>query len=500
MLGKRGTRFSEPVAVDPVGITAVKNLIRTTPIVKAAISDLIEEIFIPELEFFRGEKPVVPDTELKNHVKNMIMPCVKENILSIFITGLAFFTMHNENGSRVVRSPLCELEIQTYYDHLEDRRKFVVKRKHLQETQFFENCHGSSNNKKVIDKSPPKKKARKNKKEQSSETIGSKKVNDTTKYTLDNVHVLSGFGYDPDENGALNSPAYSIVGEVTFLEKLQRAYTRTLEKNSEATIVTEVPPGTNGMVDDKFSMGLYAESGYQGREEMQYARTKQQTYHLFSLYETLRNEAGPRTYTDINKKTTKEDFYSSICPLPPGHKYVSKESSPSPSDFVKLKEMSQEITAAVFGSTRSSILGIDPKTTAGVQAVNAYRARTLAHLRKTASNLMTHYYRLTTWEEECDALSSELHHHVKNGGDIDMLDISKLASLGALTIVIPTESTLNLDALAFCAEQKAISREEFVNGIRRIIGLPSLEKNDPLLKEISEQGTKSSADNKRDKL
>lgn len=512
-----------PVDSETIGV--IEELVRTDPVIHMCMKDLLDEVFSTSLEFYRGGKPVEPSVQLTYVVERYFKPCCLENLQSVYEKGVGLMSLvpcADVKGGLMVRYPRCAVQIETYYDTEADRQVFVAYRDGaLGPMHQVLGQQGPRAGKK---KAAPGKSGRANdgraggrarersrvKKEGggggdadrptggsegallSSEEDGSGEGERGA--SRGEIHVLSGYGHDPDAEGRLRSPLSAIVAESSFMVGVERAYMECLAKNSDIRVYTEVPDEKSSL-DERFGIGLYADAGSSsGVEAYQYKRTTEHADTLKAQYraygDSFRSGYGDRGIRGVGLTKAAavrcgvrgpggSNGYEDLRPLPPGHKYVRRDLNAPPDAFLQLKENYQDTCAALFGTARATILGGNSRTTAGITVASEYRTRTLAGLRRIAGRMLTRFYQVTHWQEEFDAICAPRSGEMA-GRELSDSDLRSAARERCLTIVVPSREAVPMDGLLGLYSADAISRQEFVNEARKAFGLPPVDPEDPL--------------------
>lgn len=416
-------------------ILSVDRIVRENPIVKLAITGLINDAFVNDPEIFWNNNLVVPTQKMQEALQSYIIPCCKENIKSIFSKGLGLVTLIDDPDNprkKLVKFPKDNGTIFTTYNAKKEEQEFMYVRR-----GFARNAH--------------------------------------------EVLVLSGFGSDPTCDGNLDSIVLPLCDEDYFISTLHKNFMAASHISANPAIFTESDASAPDP-DSNFRIGVFgdkersietntADMFVRQKSEIEAAKMSQKIYSeidAFGLQTALGNDQVQAESPDWIRASA----FAGACAirtLPPGQKISSAPKPSEPSEFARLKEMSQELFASVFGITRGQLISKSARTVAGAKAMSEQYTRTLQYVKKLASDLMTKFYKLMY--EESDVLLALKSAAERKVTIASRKDARALLESVDVKIILPHTSDDSIDNMLVKYSVGSISKAELDSFNRASSGL-----------------------------
>lgn len=420
----------------------IDDMVRRNAVIKLAMTNLINDAMNVKPEFYWGSSKVDITPEMEEEMNEIIIPCCIDNIMHILCYGVGVVAMVQEktpfSTKKIVRFPRGKGIIYTYYDTKTHAQSF-----------FY--CKAGMEG-------------------------GIKPHPDP------HVTVLSGFGSDPSVKGDINSVLASLIDEDTFSQIMEKNYLSATERMSAPILLTETPlnkPGESEAEEIRF--GIYGEKrAIEAGKEEKYRRTVEEmgaskiTMEKFNRY----NKAGLKALLDGASDTMTQNvtgaFESAntydMRPLPPGHKAHNPPSSQVPPEFLKLKEMSQEMCAAAFGMALSQLKGLESHTTIGAKNMTENYNKKLHFVRTLAGKLMTHFYRMMHADGDADFVLENVK-KMKRSDPVKLEDLESIVQGNMINIYLPATLNDTLDNMIVKYSLGAVDKDELNSYCRISAGL-----------------------------
>ena len=210
---------------------------------------------------------------------------------------------------------------------------------------------------------------------------------DITKPTP-NSFVLSGFGYDPERNGELNSTIECLYPHIQFIsnmhdyavmaEKIRSNPPIIMQKKSENATQQEEGLHFDQFIDsDNIKVSL----------NNQYQRDKEDVEHLNRQNHLFLNAIQGKSGTS-NDNTKKA--LENMVPLPSQYSVGTTLEPNARTDFVAINRLSQETICALIGVPRSMIIN-DSVTRADIQGSHDVFRQTLIYWKKKVGSVLVHF-------------------------------------------------------------------------------------------------------------
>ena len=439
------------VALNDYETRAAEDVIRHNPIVANVIRDIINDAFAVEPVATVGEMHMNIKGRLKELMDEVIIPCCKRNITSIFTLGLGLVVVAKSKDPRweyVVKYPEDGGTIHTYYDHKTDTQKFYYERANINYGGIF---------------------------------LGSTLFGGDSK-----VKVLSGFGYDPSADGSLRSRVVSLVEEHAFITRLHDYYSIAASRSCDPILFTQRPEKASDD-DEKFMSGCYgdrvkhtatAEDMYrrtrEEREAAKFNNTMVTTIRKYGIDIMRQGVGGGGDPMYAQADSLPQDISIvgpyKVKPLAPGHTVANVAPPVTPHSFERLKEMAHETFYAMMGGGRGQFFGKDSRTVAGTKAVTEQYNRNLLSVKHMAGQIMTKCYNMLFEEDDMIEALCEIGKNGTRPTDSVLRDIMKGVKV---TISLPPAPSDNFESmfLKYCVG--SISKEELDTSNRISVGLSS---------------------------
>lgn len=171
------------------------------PTVRSALDKITSDLTRNGVMFMQGKQPLTVSFEFEQQIKKQLIPCERDAVFSIAAQGVLplYKRIDKESGHKVTVCP-----------HYDTYKISVLYDKGIPQFRFW-----------WIARIPLK-----------------KHIMD---YVDKNVKIISGFGYDPDINGTLNSIISSLFPTVNFIDSMLEFATRAEEQNTDPTMIIQSP-------------------------------------------------------------------------------------------------------------------------------------------------------------------------------------------------------------------------------------------------------------------
>lgn len=415
-------------------------------------------IFKNGIEMLRGEERVEMSEEFRNIFESYWIPFAKEALVEIFSRGIVPITIKRIGDIDPVPKVVKGRGVVTqYYDQVKDEMEFSYFRLNVSQGRAL----------------------------LSNFTINSSDKADQK------VLVMSGFGYDPHENGVIRSPLSSLLKDSYFMAKIDEYALKTELKKVDPFFVTEV--------QDKASEGygldgiasLYSErdvllSRHQNKLYANAAELES-AFKQNEIYQDHYDKDSPAirsSYMGFSKFETKNSPPRPF-PLPAGHK-LARPDYPAPrSDWHEMKEYFEKNICAAYGIPRSFLSG-EGRVLAGIRANEQSFYENLRFWRKTVSDIFTRVYHIIYEKETVDEAVSELEPVQRQ--TITKKALRQKILSKRIRFVFPMETHDNFQELVQKYAFKVLPWKEFETLSRRSAGIPVEEKTllteDPWSEEV----------------
>ena len=285
---------------------------------------------------------------------------------------------------------------------------------------------------------------------------------DITKPTPD-AFVLSGFGYDPERNGSLNSTIDCLYPHIRFVTDMHD-YAVIAEKIRTNPPIIMQRRGENqsssndeSLHFDQFVDGDNVKLSLHNR----YERDKQDIESLQNQNRLfLRAIEGKNLHSAENSEKAIEN----MVPLPNQYNVGTTLQPSARTDFVAINRLSQETICALIGVPRSMIIN-DSVTRADIQGSHDVFRQTLIYWKKSVANTLTKVYRILYGEHELQKITMK-------GKKRKLKDIESFVESNLVTIDIPTTPYVSNDELRSLYLQGIISWKYYGEYMLRNASLP----------------------------
>lgn len=285
---------------------------------------------------------------------------------------------------------------------------------------------------------------------------------DITSPTPD-AFVLSGFGYDPERNGDLNSTIDCLYPHIRFVtdmhdyaviaEKIRTNPPIIMQKRSE-NLSTQADEGLHfdQFVDgDNVKLSLHN----QFERDKKDVESLQHQNRLF-----LRAIEGKNLHSAENT----EKAIDNMVPLPNQYSVGTTLQPSARTDFVAINRLSQETICALIGVPRSMIIN-DSVTRADIQGSHDVFRQTLIYWKKSVGNILTKVYRILYEDHELQQIT-------KKGKKRKLKDLDQFVESNLVSIEIPTTPYVSNDELRSLYLHGIISWKHFGEYMLRNASLP----------------------------
>lgn len=312
---------------------------------------------------------------------------------------------------------------------------------------------------------------------------------DITKPTP-NSFVLSGFGYDPERNGSLNSTIDCLYPHIRFISDMHDYAVIAERIRTNPPIIMQRRGENQSSSNDE---GLHFDQYVDGdnvklSSHNQFERDKKD---IESLHNQNRLFLRAIEGKSLHAVSNTEKAIENMVPLPNQYNVGTTLQPSGRTDFVAINRLSQETICALIGVPRSMIIN-DSITRADIQGSHDVFRQTLIYWKKSVAIILTKVYRILYGEHELQKIT-------KKGKKRKLKDIENFVESNLVTIEIPTTPYVSNDELRSLYLHGIISWKYFGEYMLRNASLPVdiLLKKEPWKQEDRKQflGGKSDAPN-----
>jgi hypothetical protein len=414
-------RFTNIRALDYVSIQKCFDIAKTYPVVSIAIDNLQRELKSELINIKSEDKGVKIPADLNELIQSEWMVCVRENVKHVFCTGLAVFTYDRNCHFRFPQYPFT---IYVGYDTRDDRKI------------FFARSH--------------------NKMQRGVCLNTSMSLKEIKSFQSKNMGVIGGMGYDPDINGTLNSKVYTLLSSISFMRNTEMLYAISCSTGMKPTMVIETPVDHTNDADLMTTTYAYTgnTSSHTAVERLRTpADARAAKMNLMAL-DSLQNGVVDKESMALHA-AEGNDFVV----LPGGHKLSRQLNYTAPPDFLAIKRETDQISAAMFGSSHSRIQGKDEKTVKGVVSVSENFDKACNDVKKMASLILTHMFDLYVMSTHTAEEDEE--------NELYKMVVSKRTR-----VEISSLPKVDLEQLGRLMAMGVVSKKEYANHARTLSGLP----------------------------
>ena len=288
---------------------------------------------------------------------------------------------------------------------------------------------------------------------------------DLTKPTPDSF-VLSGFGYDPERNGDLNSTIDCLYPHIRFVTDMHD-YAVIAEKiRTNPPIIMQRRGDTQTSQADE---GLHFDQYVDGDNvklslHNQYERDKKDIESLQNQNRLFLNAIEGK---NVHSADNTEKAIENMVPLPNQYNVGTTLQPSARTDFVAINRLSQETICALIGVPRSMIIN-DSVTRADIQGSHDVFRQTLIYWKKSVGNILTKVYRIIYGDHELQKITQK----GKKRKLKDIQNIQNFVESNLVTIEIPTTPYVSNDELRSLYLHGIINWKHFGEYMLRNASLP----------------------------
>lgn len=438
-----------PVPLDSSTCNYIDGMVRRSPVIHMAMTNLINDALNVKPDFFWGTTKVDVTSVMEDEMNTYIIPCCIENIKHILCYGLGMVALVEDKdpitgaSQKVVRFPRGNGAIYTYYDDKAHRQSF-----------FYSSTSSSS-------------------------------FNTMSPMPDPSVTVFSGFGSDPDCRGQINSTMSSLIDENAFVLLMEKNYLTASERMAAPIVLTEAPlNGPKENEADEMRIGIYGEKRaldkgmadmyHKTEAEMMASKRTMESYNQFNKQSILiaMNGVGEAMIQNVSEAAKAAGSYD-MRPLPAGSKASGAPPSHVPPEFMKLKEASHEIFAAAFGTALAQLKGQESHTAIAAKNMTENYNKKLHFIRNLAGKLMTRFYQMMHAESDAAFVVQKIR-ATKGTGPAADPDVGGLIKENTVTIVLPTTLNDTLSNMILKYSLGSVRKEELDDYNRQSAGLKSI--------------------------
>lgn len=307
------------------------------------------------------------------------------------------------------------------------------------------------------------------------------------------VYVFSGFGYDPDYSGVLNSILAGSVGQDAHIHSMYRFAMRAEFNVTNPTLITETTPESQGIIGeaDRYDSYVTGDRVVQEsnnkflKDERELAQLKvHQDNYFRTLTETTgrpENPLDPPTY-DVFKKQQRDNMF----PLPTNHKLVNQQ-LPSPirgSDWETLNRVYQDTMSAVYVVPRGKVFSDTGTTGTSAATSESVEKSYLTNIKKWKSvfgEILTATYRCIYAENDCFlAMKFYTNREIEDMSEDQFIDTVTRPRVEVSLPIVPRE---NMDELLLQYVMKVIDWPTFKQLSIRVSGYSVVGEETPVSAE-----------------
>lgn len=304
-----------------------------------------------------------------------------------------------------------------------------------------------------------------------------------------NAFVLSGFGYDPERNGKLNSTISCLYPYIRFISDMHDYATIAEKIRTNPPIIMQKRGENQSSQDESLHYDQYVDGdNLKVSLHNQYQRNKEDVENLKNQNRLFLNAIeGQNLHSTENTTRAIEN----MVPLPSQYNVGTTLQPSARTDFVAINRLSQETICALIGVPRSMIIN-DSVTRADIQGSHDVFRQTLIYWKKSIASTLTKVYRILYGDHELQKIK-------KKSKKRKLKNIENFVESNLVTIEIPTTPYVSNDELRSLYLQGIINWKHYGEYMLRNASLPIdiLLSKEPWKLEDKKEflGVKSSAMN-----
>ena len=341
---------------------------------------LMNELFQSAPEFRWLGKVVQPSNWFSDVVRRYWMPFLRDVLDEIFTLGIVAVRLQKLPGGSEHVVPVVISET------LGDDYTIVVSKKHnMKKFTYYRLKKPNSDGPSAIEE--PKKDPK--------------------------VYIFSGFGYDPDYTGHLNSILAGSLGQDSYVHSMYRFSIRAEFNLSNPTVMTETTPESEGIIKesdryDSYVTGDRIVRDSQSRIFKDDKELVQVLAHQKNYFDMLTETPGYRTENPLEPGTYdvfKKQHRDNMFPLPTNHKLVQQQ-LPSPirgSDWETVNRVYQDTMSGVYVVPRGKVFS-DTATRSSAATTESVEKSYMTNIKKwkaVLGEILTAVYRCVYAEDDC---------------------------------------------------------------------------------------------------
>jgi hypothetical protein len=277
-----------------------------------------------------------------------------------------------------------------------------------------------------------------------------------------NAFVLSGFGYNPERNGQLNSTISCLYPIIRFNSDLHDFAIMAEKLRSNPPIIMQKKQEAATEQEEGLHYDAYIDSdAVKLNSHNQFQRDKQDIERLRNQHRLFLAAIEGR---DPMRTSNQDTALKNMVPLPSQYSVGTVLAPNARTDFVSIQRLNQETICAMIGVPRSMIIN-DSVTRADIQGSHDVFRQTLIHWKKNIANILTKVYHVIYEEYEVSRLAKKSKKRKRNNLDLFVKD-------SMTRIEIPTVPYVSNDELRSLYLQGIISWKYYGEYMLRNASLP----------------------------
>jgi len=277
-----------------------------------------------------------------------------------------------------------------------------------------------------------------------------------------NAFILSGFGYDPERNGELNSTISCLYPYIRFISDMHDYATIAEKIRTNPPIIMQKRGENQSSQEESLHFDQYVDGdNLKVSLHNQYERNKEDVENLKSQNRLFLNAiAGKNLHSAENSTRAIEN----MVPLPSQYNVGTTLQPSARTDFVAINRLSQETICALIGVPRSMIIN-DSVTRADIQGSHDVFRQTLIYWKKSVATTLTKIYRILYGDHELQKMK-------KKSKKRKLKNIENFVESNLVTIEIPTTPYVSNDELRSLYLQGIINWKHYGEYMLRNASLP----------------------------